>query len=85
MIHDNFGQKRNVSSPGKGHCWNNAVESFSTTLGFELFEQQLFPTGYLARLAIFEFIEVFHNHQRVHQTLDYYRPLEVDLKSIRCA
>ena len=85
MIYDNFGQKRNVSSPGKGHCWNNAVERFSATLGFELFEQQVLPTRELARPTIFEFIEVFYNRQRAHQTLDYRTPLEVDLESVLCA
>lgn len=70
----------------KGDCWDNAVaESFFATLEFELIEQQVFPTRDLARSAIFDFIEVFYNRQRAHQTLDYRTPLEVDQQSVNCA
>ncbi len=70
----------------KGDCWDNVVaESFFATLEFELIEQQVFATRDLARLAIFEFIDVFYNRQRTHQTLDYRTPLEVDLESVICA
>ena len=31
-----------------------------------------------AKMAIFEFIEVFYNRQRSHQTLDYQTPLTVE-------
>jgi transposase InsO family protein len=66
----------------KGDCWDNAVaESFFATLEFELIEQQVFATRDRARSAIFEFIEVFYNRQRAHQTLDYRTPLEVDQQS----
>ncbi|MBV1929195.1 MAG: integrase core domain-containing protein, partial [Gammaproteobacteria bacterium] len=57
--------------PRKGDCWDNAVaESFFATLEFELIELQVFTTRDRARYAIFEFIEVFYNRQRAHQTLD---------------
>ena len=29
-------------------------------------------------MAIFEFIEIFYNRQRAHQTLDYKTPLRVE-------
>jgi transposase InsO family protein len=62
-----------------GNCWDNAVaESFFATLEFELIENQVFTTRAVARTAIFEFIEVFYNRQRAHQTLGYKTPLQVD-------
>lgn len=63
----------------KGDCWDNAVaESFFATLEFELIEQQVFKTRGAAKTAIFEFIEVFYNRQRSHQTLNYKTPLTVE-------
>ena len=63
----------------KGDCWDNAVaESFFATLEFELIEQQVFKTRGAAKTAIFEFIEVFYNRQRSHQTMDYKTPLMVE-------
>ncbi|MGR8949489.1 MAG: IS3 family transposase [Gammaproteobacteria bacterium] len=59
----------------RGDCWDNAVaESFFATLEFELIEQQTFASRNAARLAIFDFIEVFYNRQRAHQTLGYLTP-----------
>ena len=63
----------------KGDCWDNAVaESFFATLEFELLEAGTFPTRVDARSAIFEFIEVFYNRQRAHQSLDYQTPVQVE-------
>lgn len=63
----------------RGDCWDNAVaESFFATLEFELIEQQVFKTREAAKTAIFEFIEVFYNRQRSHQTLGYKTPLRVE-------
>ena len=62
-----------------GNCWDNAVaESFFATLEFELIEQQVFENRKIAKTAIFEFIEVFYNRQRGHQTLNYKTPLMVE-------
>lgn len=63
----------------KGDCWDNAVaESFFATLEFELIERQVFATRSEARTAVFEFIEVFYNRQRSHETLNYRTPLQVE-------
>lgn len=63
----------------RGNCWDNAVaESFFATLEFELIEQQVFMTRKAASTAIFEFIEVFCNRQRSHETLHYKTPLQVE-------
>lgn len=63
----------------KGDCWDNAVaESFFATLEFELIELQVFQSRSTAKAAIFEFIEVFYNRQRAHQTLGYKTPLQIE-------
>ena len=63
----------------KGDCWDNAVaESFFATLEFELIERRTFATRANAQSAIFEFIEVFYNRQRAHQTLAYKTPIQVE-------
>jgi transposase InsO family protein len=63
----------------KRDCWDNAVaESFFGTLEFELIERQVFKNRPVARTAVFEFIEVFYNRQRAHQTLGYKTPLNVE-------
>ncbi len=57
----------------KGDCYDNAVmESFFGTLKTELDEP--LPTRAAARLALFEYIEVFYNRQRLHSTLGYVSP-----------
>lgn len=63
----------------KGNCWDNAVaESFFATLEFELIDRQVYATRNQAKSAIFEFIEVFYNRQRIHETLGYKTPVAVD-------
>lgn len=63
----------------KKDCWDNAVaESFFGTLEFELIERRPFESRSAARSAVFEYIEVFYNRQRAHQTLDYRTPLTVE-------
>jgi putative transposase len=63
----------------RGDCWDNAVaESFFATLEFELIERKPFKNRVEARSDVFEFIEVFYNRQRAHQTLDYRTPAQVE-------
>jgi putative transposase len=60
-------------------CWDNAVaESFFGTLKEELVHRQTFPTRAAARTAIFEFIEVFYNQRRLHSSLGYLTPAELE-------
>lgn len=67
----------------RGDCWDNAVaESFFATLEFELIEGQVFTTRAVARSAIFEFIEVFYNQQRAHQTLGYRTPQDLEAQYV---
>jgi putative transposase len=59
----------------KGNCYDNAtMEAFWSTLKMELVYRQSFATRQQAREAIFEYIEVFYNRQRLHSALGYASP-----------
>lgn len=63
----------------KGNCWDNAVaESFFHSIKTELIHQCRFKTREEARLAIFEYIEVFYNRIRMHSANDYLAPNEFE-------
>ena len=63
----------------KGDCYDNAVaESFFSTLKNELVLGSVYESREKARTQIFEFIEVFYNRQRLHQSLNYRTPDEVE-------
>lgn len=75
-----------ASMSRKGNCYDNAfVESFFHTLKVELIYRQKFKTREEARKAIFEFIEVWYNRQRIHSSLDYRTPVEYESQSINKA
>ena len=58
-----------------GDCYDNAPkESFWATLKKELMSDRTFTTRAEARAAIFEYIEVFYNRQRIHSSLGYVSP-----------
>jgi transposase InsO family protein len=60
-------------------CWDNAVaESFFATLKTEMVYRQPLPTRAAARQAVFEYIEVFYNRQRLHSALGYRSPVEYE-------
>ncbi len=62
-----------------GNCYDNAVaESFFSTLKNELIHGTRFQTRQQARTAIFEYIEVFYNCQRLHQTIGYRSPADFE-------
>lgn len=66
----------------KGECHDNAVaESFFHTLKEELVTDANFSTRQQARLAIFKYIEMYYNRQRLHSTLGYQAPLHFESKS----
>jgi putative transposase len=51
----------------KGDYWGNAVaESFFHTLKVKLIHGKTYNTCQEAKMAIFEYIEVFYNRQRRH-------------------
>ena len=68
-------QSMQASFTGTGACLDNAIiESFWATLKKELVHQCHFKTRDEARLAIFEFIEVYYNRERLHSSLLYQTP-----------
>jgi transposase InsO family protein len=64
-----------ASMSRQGNCYDNAaMEAFWSTLKMELVYRQSFATLQAARAAIFEYIEVFYNRQRLHSALGYASP-----------
>jgi len=56
-------------------CWDNTVaESFFENLKNELVYWCNFKNRVEARSAIFDYIEVFYDRQRLHQSLGYLSP-----------
>jgi len=65
-----------VSMSRAGECLDNAMaERFFATLKVELIDTRTWPTRAAARLAIFEWIEVWYNRQRRHSALAYQAPV----------
>jgi len=68
-----------VSMSRKGNCWDNAVaESFFATLKSELIYRRRWRTHLELRNALFEYIEVFYNRRRLHSSMNYKTPAEVE-------
>jgi transposase InsO family protein len=68
-----------VSMSRKGNCWDNAVaESFFATLKTELIYRRTWARREELRLAVFEYIEVFYNRQRLHSAVDYRTPAQAE-------
>jgi putative transposase len=67
------------SQSRKGDCFDNAVvESFFANLKNELTWHCRFQTRDEAKAAIFDYIELFYNRQRLHETLDYVTPVRYE-------
>jgi putative transposase len=65
----------------KGNCWDNSVsESFFHTLKTELTHHCQFRTREEAKQAIFEYIEVFYNRERLHSANDYLSPVDYEIQ-----
>ena len=75
------------SMSGKGNCYDNAaMESFWATLKTDLGIRKPFKTREEARLAIFDYIEVFYNRVRLHSSLGDLSPLDYETKCVKlCA
>ena len=64
----------------KGNCWDNAVtESFFHILKVELVSETRYKSRELARQSIFQYIEEYYNNKRMHSSIDYRTPAEVEL------
>lgn len=69
-----------------GDCWDNAVvESFFATLKTELVRGANWQTREQAKHAVVEFIEVWYNRQRRHQTLNYRTPVQYETEVLKRA
>lgn len=65
----------------KGCAWDNAVsEKFFHTLKAELVHHETFKTRDEAKQAIFEYIEVFYNRERIHSANDYLSPVDYQIQ-----
>ncbi|QDR79533.1 IS3 family transposase ISDha6 [Sporomusa termitida] len=61
----------------KGNCWDNApMEAFWGKMKYEWLIGQRFQTREQARAAVFEYVEIFYNRQRIHATNGYRTPEE---------
>jgi transposase InsO family protein len=68
-----------ASMSSKGNPYDNAVaESFFSNLKNELVHHCDFASREEARSAIFDYIEIFYNRQRMHQTLGYLSPMQFE-------
>jgi transposase InsO family protein len=68
-----------VSMSRKGNCWDNAVaESFFSTLKTELVYRRRWSGRHELRSALFEYIEIFYNRRRLHSSIGYKTPAEVE-------
>jgi putative transposase len=71
------GQGIACSMSRRGDCYDNAVrESFFATVKKE--EAERFPRYSDAKMALFDFIEVFYNQRRRHSTLGQISPAEFE-------
>jgi putative transposase len=69
-----YGMLRSMS--GKGNCYDNAVaESFFSSLKNEIVHHRNYQTRDEARTEIFDYIELFYNRKRLHQSLNYQTPM----------
>lgn len=68
-----------ASMSRKGNCYDNAtMEAFWSTLKNELVHRTRFVSRDQARLAIFDYIEVFYNRVRIHSSLGFKSPLDYE-------
>lgn len=71
-----------ASMSRKGNCYDNAaIESFWSTLKFELVYRRDFATRSDARAQIFDYIETFYNRKRSHSALNYLSPVDFELQN----
>jgi transposase InsO family protein len=71
-----------VSMSRKGDCWDNAMaESLVKTIKVELGDH--FSSRLRAEQELFEYIEGFYNTCRLHSSLGYNTPLEVEREAAR--
>ena len=71
-----------ASMSRKGNCYDNAaMEAFWSTLKLELIYRRTFEDMAQVRQALFDYIEVFYNRQRLHSALGYRTPAAFECAS----
>jgi len=66
----------------KGNCWDNApMESFFHTLKTELVHHKNYATKEDAKRDLFQYIEGYYNRQRIHSSIGYLTPEQMELKA----
>jgi putative transposase len=72
-----FGMVQSMSR--RANCWDNAaMESFFKTLKVERIDQMRYDTRAQARLDIVDWIEGFYNQRRLHSSIGYKTPIELE-------
>jgi putative transposase len=67
------------SMSARGNCYDNAtMEAFWSTLKAELVADRCFADLAEAKLAVFDYIEIFYNRKRLHSALGYKSPVEFE-------
>jgi putative transposase len=66
-----------MSRPGMPYD-NAMAESFFATLKLELADDKPFQSREAARMAVFEYVELFYNRIRMHSALGYQSPVQVE-------
>jgi transposase InsO family protein len=68
-----------ASMSRKANCYDNAaMEAFWSTLKLEMIYRRTFQHPDEVRQALFDYIEVFYNRQRLHSSLGYRTPAEFE-------
>lgn len=63
----------------RANCWDNAVaESFFKSLKTECVYGSRFENQRAAAVGIFEYIEIFYNRERLHSSLGYRTPTQME-------
>lgn len=74
---ESHGIAQSMSRPG--NPWDNALaESFFKTLKRELVNDKKYETREEAKQDIFKYIELYYNRQRMHSSLDYAAPCDLE-------
>ncbi len=68
-----------ASMSRKGNCYDNAaMEAFWSTLKLELIYRQQFEDATQVGHALFDYVEIFYNRQRLHSALGYQTPADFE-------
>lgn len=68
-----------ASMSRKANCYDNAaMEAFWSTLKLELIYRRVFQDLAQVRQALFDYVEVFYNRQRLHSSLGYRSPADFE-------